>query len=86
MGINSALTFSALNGNPLSLTDVDVRTDSMLLTINISAGTVNLSTLAGLSGSGDGTGSLSYTGTLTALNTALNGLTYHARAPPTTTT
>ena len=44
------------------------------LTLSVSAGTLTLSSTAGLTGSGDGTGSLSYSGALSALNAALDGL------------
>ena len=37
---------------------------------------MTLATIAGLIGSGDGTGSLSYSGPLAALNAALDGLTF----------
>jgi hypothetical protein len=49
------------------------------LTLVVSPGTLTLSSTAGLAGSGNGTGSLSYSGTLSALNAAMDGMTY---APP----
>ena len=46
------------------------------LTLSVATGTLRLSGTAGLTGSGDGTGFLSYTGSLSALNAALDGLTF----------
>ena len=51
-------------------------TRSWGLTLSVAAGTLTLSSTAGLTGSGDGTGSLSYSGPLSALNAALDGLTF----------
>ncbi len=48
-------------------------------------GTLSLSTTAGLTGSGDGTGSLSYSGPLTALDAALDGLSYTSPPVPPST-
>ena len=46
------------------------------LTLSVSAGTLTLSSTAGLTGSGDGTGSLSYSGPLSALDAALEGMIF----------
>ena len=46
------------------------------MTLSIATGTLRLSGTAGLTGSGDGTGFLSYRGSLSALNAALDGLTF----------
>src|SRR4029453_10996776 len=50
------------------------------LTLSVSDGTLTLPSTAGLTGSGDGTGSLSYSGPLAALNAALEGLIFHPSA------
>jgi hypothetical protein len=50
------------------------------LTLSVSDGTLTLSSTAGLTGSGDGTGSLSYSGPLAALNAALQGLIFNPPA------
>ncbi len=70
---NSPLTFSTANGNLISIAD-----DSATVTLALSAtnGNLLLSSLTGLTGTGNGTNSLSYTGTPTDLNNALHGLTY----------
>ncbi|MGD9722530.1 MAG: beta strand repeat-containing protein [Pirellulales bacterium] len=84
VGLNHDLTFSSVNGNLISISDVDVQSGNMTLTMSVPVGqgTLTLATLAGLTGSGDGTNSISYSGTLAALNTALNGLVYHSPASP----
>jgi hypothetical protein len=46
------------------------------LTLFVSAGSVTLAGTDGLIGSGDGTGSLSYIGTLSSFDAGLNGMTY----------
>ena len=57
-------------------------TRSWDLTLSVSDGTLTLSSTAGLTGSGDGTGSLSYSGPLSALDAALDGMTYTPPAGP----
>src|SRR5262249_47536147 len=49
------------------------------LTLSVAVGTLTLASTAGLNGSGDGTGTLSYSGPLSALDAAMDGLTY---SPP----
>jgi hypothetical protein len=46
------------------------------ITLSVGSGTLVLSTLAGLLGTGNGTGTLVLEGTIPALNTALDGMTY----------
>ena len=53
------------------------------LTLSVSDGTLTLSSTAGLTGSGDGTGSLSYSGPLSAVDAALEGMTYCRPPGPT---
>src|SRR5262249_39310403 len=79
-GSGSSLTFSAATGNAIALADpdagplaVDPRWD---LSLKVSDGTLSLSGIVGLSGSGDGTDSLHYQGTISALDAALEGLRY----------
>ena len=82
VGTSHTLAFSSLNGNQISFTDVDAQSGNLLLSLSVNAGTISLSTLTGLTGTGNGTGSLSYSGTLAALNTALNGMVYSAPGSP----
>ena len=73
---NTSRIFSAANGNGLSFSDVDDNGALEQITLSSAGGTIALGTLAELSGSGNGTGSLTYTGTVAALNAALDGLTF----------
>lgn len=74
-GAQSATSNIAKAITGTSLSDADGNTQTVTLTTNHS-GTVSLASLTGLTGSGDGTNSLSYSGTIAALNTALATLTY----------
>jgi hypothetical protein len=80
---NQALNFSAA-GDGLAIQDPDAGPLNPLwsLTLSVSAGMLTLSSTAGLTGSGDGTGSLSYSGPLSAVDAALDGLTYTPSAGP----
>ncbi len=72
---NVPLAFSGATA--LSISDPDNNgTDPLQITLTVSHGTLTLASLAGLSGSGNGTPSLTYTGSLAALNAALAELTY----------
>jgi hypothetical protein len=75
------LVFSAAAGDGIALADagagpLDPAWD---LALSVPLGTLTLSTTAGLVGSGNGTGTLDYRGALSAINAALDGLTY---SPP----
>ncbi len=59
-----------------SLSDDDAHEESCAVSLVVEHGTLSLGTLAGLSGVGQGTFSLSYTGTLANLNEALVGLRF----------
>ena len=67
--------FSTASGDGIALQDPDAGPlhPAWDLTLSVSAGTLTLSSTAGLTGSGDGTGSLSYSGSLPALDAALDG-------------
>jgi hypothetical protein len=75
-----AVVFSSASGHALAIQDPNVGPlgPAWGLTLSVSAGTLTLSSTTGLAGSGDGTGSLSYSGALSALNAALAGATYTA--------
>lgn len=74
-GAQSATSNVAKAITGTSLSDADGNTQTVTLTTNHS-GTVSLASLTGLTGSGNGTNSISYSGTIAALNTALATLTY----------
>ncbi|MBX3454403.1 MAG: DUF4347 domain-containing protein, partial [Ferrovibrio sp.] len=73
------LTFSTGNGNAVVVTDSDDFGGSLTVTLSVSHGTLTLSGLTGLTfGTGDGTAdaSMTFTGSKTAINNALQGLIY----------
>ncbi|MDW7995892.1 MAG: cadherin-like domain-containing protein [Gemmatales bacterium] len=75
--VNTTLTFSSLNGNALSASDVDAGSGTISFTLSVTNGTLTLTTPGPLSVSGNGTSSISGSGTLADLNTALaNGLVF----------
>lgn len=81
-----ALTFSTANGNALSSSDVDAGGADVQLTLSVPTGkgTLTLATTTGLTfTTGDGTNdeTITATGTLTAINTALDGLVYTPPVP-----
>jgi hypothetical protein len=78
------VVFSAGNGNQISVADAD--NESLSVTLAVSNGTLTLNGTAGLTfESGDnGTGSMTFTGSISDINAALNGLTYHTGSTDTT--
>jgi len=73
---DTAIVFSGLNA--IIITDVDLGAGDELVTLNVFHGILNLNGVVGLSfatGS-NGSDSMSFSGTLAAINTALNGMTY----------
>jgi hypothetical protein len=75
---DTPLIFSASNGNAISIADVDAGSNSAQVTLTASNGTVALSGTAGLTivGGANGTNSVTVSGTIAAINTALSGLTF----------
>ncbi len=72
------VVFSSASVDAIALQDPDAGPLDPVwsLTLSVTAGTLTLSQTTGLTGTGDGTGSLSYSGPLSAINAALQGLTY----------
>ena len=75
------LLFSAASGDGIALSDPDAGPFDLTwdLSLSVRAGTLTVASTAGLTGSGNGTDSLSYSGSLSVLNAALTGMTF---APP----
>jgi hypothetical protein len=76
---NSSLTFSGGNSNQISTSDVDAGSSPVQVSLAVSHGTLTLSGTSGLNFvTGDGTndGSMVFTGTISDVNTALDGLVY----------
>jgi hypothetical protein len=83
MNEDATLVFSSGNGNQISIADVDAGSSSVQVTLTATNGTVTLAGLTGLSFSvGDGTAdaTITFTGTVAAINTALNGLAFSSTA------
>ena len=72
------VALSAASGDGIAIEDPDAGPldPEWALTLSVSEGTLSLSSLAGLVGSGDGTGNLQYEGSLSSLDAALDGLLY----------
>jgi CSLREA domain-containing protein len=76
---NRSLSFSAANGNSLSVTDVDAGTGAVRLTLSATSGVVTLARTGGLTFNvGDGTtdSTMTFNGTLASINAALDGLSF----------
>jgi VCBS repeat-containing protein len=71
---------STLVFNSISVNDVDAGAGNVTVTLGVTNGTLTLASTAGLTVSGNGTSSVSATGTLANLNVALNGLSYAPNA------
>jgi hypothetical protein len=79
---DDVLTFSAGNGNAVRVSDVDVTegTGILSVTVGVSNGTLTLSGVSGLtfsSGDGSADATMTFTGTATDINAALEGMTFH---------
>lgn len=75
---NTPLVFSTGGGNAIVVTDIDAGTGVVEVGIQATGGTVTLGTTSGLTfseGDGSADASATFTGTLSAVNAALNGLT-----------
>jgi Bacterial Ig domain/Calx-beta domain len=76
---NTPLVFSSGNGNQISVADVDAGTNAVQVTLTATNGTLTLSGTAGLAFTvGDGTAdtTMTFTGTIANINTALNGMSF----------
>jgi len=76
---DGSLVFSSGNGNLISVSDVDVGGNTLEVTLTASNGLITLSGTTGLSfstGSGTGNATMTFTGSIADINSALNGLTF----------
>jgi CSLREA domain-containing protein len=76
---NGTLTFSSVNLNPISTSDVDAGASSVMVTLTATNGKVTLSGTTGLNfitGTGTANAIMTFTGPITSVNTALNGLVF----------
>ncbi|MBB3902799.1 tandem-95 repeat protein [Methylobacterium brachythecii] len=77
---DTPLVFSAANHNAITITDPDAGNGSLTTTLSVGHGTLTIGSTAGLLVVNDGTGSVTLTGTLAAINAALDGTTYRPAA------
>ncbi|HEX3144537.1 MAG TPA: Calx-beta domain-containing protein, partial [Pyrinomonadaceae bacterium] len=76
---NSTLTFSTANANAISIGDIDAGGGAMRETLTATNGTITLGSTAGLAftvGNGTANSTMTFTGTIAAVNTALQGMTF----------
>jgi CSLREA domain-containing protein len=76
---NTPRVFSPANFNTITISDVDAGTDAVRITLSATQGTLTLGSTAGVgleSGDGSDDVTVTFTGAITAINTALNGLTF----------
>ena len=79
---NTSLTFSAANGNQITLVDNYPGNTSDSLQVSVANGTLTLGSTTGLTSTAGANGSSSFTvdGAIGNLNAALNGVTYQPNA------
>jgi hypothetical protein len=78
-GEDTPLVFSGANGNQISMSDVDAGASPVQVSLSAANGTMTLAQTAGLTfitGDGLADANLSFTGTIAAINSALDGLTF----------
>jgi hypothetical protein len=76
---DTALEFNSTNGKLISISDVDADSSDLKVTLSVEYGTLTLATAAGLTfitGDGSEDAMLVFTGSRSAINTALDGLSY----------
>ncbi len=75
---DTPLVFSAGAGNQVSITDVDAAGTPVEVALSVTNGTLNLAGTAGLTftAGANGTASMTFTGTVAAINAALDGLAF----------
>src|SRR5262249_7116228 len=76
---NKPLTFSSANGNAIWVSDPDASTVLMQVSLTVTRGRLTLGSVAGLTflaGDGKDDGTMTFRGTLAAINAALDGLKY----------
>ncbi len=77
--VNTSLAFSASNGNPIIIDDVDADDNPLKVTLTASNGTLTLNGTSGLafsSGDGNADANMVFTGTTGNINAALDGVSF----------
>jgi|GEM_PF-1564175 len=73
---DTPLIFSTANHNLISISDVDAGTSNLQVTLLAASGLLMLGSTTGLTVTGDGSDTITVTGTLAAINAGLNGLKF----------
>jgi hypothetical protein len=73
---DTPLIFSTANHNLISISDVDAGTSNLQVTLLAASGLLMLGSSTGLTVTGDGSDTITVTGTLAAINAGLNGLKF----------
>ncbi|MGH8420482.1 MAG: DUF4214 domain-containing protein [Pseudomonas sp.] len=73
---DTALVFNSANHNLITVSDVDAGSSEVLVTLAAAHGLLTLGSTSEVVFAGDGTSLVTVTGTLTAINEALNGLKF----------
>jgi len=74
---DGSLVFSTANSTTLSFTDGDLGSASASFSVSVTRGSLTLASTTGLTGvSGNGTGTITFSGSRTNILAAINGLTY----------
>ncbi len=80
---NGSLVFSSVNGNQVSVSDVDAGSALIQVTLTVSSGTLTLGSTTGLffapGSDGIADATMTFRGTIQAINAALNGMLFTAR-------
>ncbi len=71
-----AILFGAINGNAITISDPDAGSSMVRVKLSVDHGTLSLLSSAGVTVTGDGTSLMRITGTVSAINAALDGLLY----------
>lgn len=74
------ITFSTANGNAITVSDPDAGALPLRVKLEAEHGTITLGSMAGVTVSGNGSGFVIISGTISAINNSMNGLTYHGTA------
>jgi hypothetical protein len=77
--LNTPLLLSVANGNAIQVADVDAASAALRIELSVTHGSLTLAQTTGLSfsvGDGSADASMTFTGTLTDVNAALNGATF----------
>ncbi|WP_203156012.1 tandem-95 repeat protein [Methylobacterium aquaticum] len=77
---DTPLVFSAATGNAVTVSDPDARDGRVTTTLGVLHGTLTLGSRTGVTVTNDGTGAVTLTGTIAAINAALDGTTYRPAA------